>query len=614
MSDGSFSLSTPAELLLALGVAEALAESEEPTCQKYGDIFFGRIKSKKADGDIGAANAWRLLYQLTQIGMWEDNPEEPFQGRSLLPSDLDQVTAEAVHQLGLSTEDPELKSRLLDITWVRLRNPDAAREAVRSYLGAANRLFDPDDWIDYAQRIERALRLALQLRDRDLVDAVLADMERKVIELDGTDPSFMTARLMELLDEFKRGDPKEMNRIARKAAALAEEENAFERSRSHLENLRRWQRTAGDLEGEKEARIAIAASYVKQADLLPSGEAELLRAKLLEQGHQAYRNIGGMRATADEVYSSLRIAQRRARETLQEIGTDSIDVSTTIQAARDHVAGKPFKQALLALATVTRPTDFERESATARDLMEKYPLQGLMGGVKIDDDGRIVAHKTVALGGDEAQFGQALWQRVIEQVTLSYQLTAQAQIVPALHQLTFEHSPSLRDLQELVIDNPCVPEGHEELFAKGFLAGLRRNFPEALSLLVPQVESSLRNLLESAGFEVTTRDKHGLQSVITIGTILSDRKEELEQILDSNLIKELRLLFSDQHGPDLRNSIAHGLMTHDDFFSSNAVYAWWFILFICIVPVRSRFRPATKQEVEEAGDKSVPAQASPSKE
>ena len=130
---------------------------------------------------------------------------------------------------------------------------------------------------------------------------------------------------------------------------------------------------------------------------------------------------------------------------------------------------------------------------------------------------------------------------------------------------------------------------------------MRWELPEALSILIPQLENSLRHLLATANFEVTTRDKHGLQSVIPMGTILSDRKEQLEPILGADIVKELKLLFSDQHGPDLRNNIAHGLLGHDDFFSFYTIYAWWFILFLCIHPVYQHFQQEPKQEEKEPG-------------
>lgn len=616
MTDGSFSLSTTAEVLLALDVAGALAESEKPMCWNYGNVFFARAKEAEAGGDAEAARPWALLSQLCRIGPRERDAREPFvpmfetsDGRSLLPADLDDVSADAVRQLGLTAEDPELRARLLDITWERLRDADTAKEAVRSYTDAANRLFDPQHWIDYVDRVERGARMARLLQDQVLSDAVLADIEQKVIELDGGDPSFMTARLMELLHEFRRGDPEQMSQIARKAATAAEEQNDFERMRAHHENLRRWRLRANDNEGEREARISIAHSYEQQAGLHSGEGGELLTAAWLEKAHESYRNIPGMRDKAEEVYERLRAAQLVARDMMQEIRSDGIDISEPVKAARDHVAGKPFREALFALATVIPTRDFENETANAREMMERYPLQGMMGGVKIDHDGRVVAHRRVAFGADDAEAEQALWERVVEHVTMSYQLIVQAQIVPALNQVAFEHSPSLRDFRDFVVNNPFVPDGHEELFAQGFLAGFRWNFPEALSILVPQLENSLRHLLAQAGAEVTRRDKHGLQTVIQMGTILSGGREQLEQILGADIVKELKVLFSDQHGPDIRNGIVHGLYSHDHFFTYPAIYAWWFILFLCINPVYRRFRPEP-EEGGEAATTTAPIQAS----
>ncbi|HEC12609.1 MAG TPA: DUF4209 domain-containing protein [Acidiferrobacteraceae bacterium] len=606
-NEGSFILSTTPEILLALPVSEALAESEKPECWNYGQVFFKRAKEAEAGANTEVATAWRLLGDLSQVTLEHSDPNEPFRpivitadGRSILPSDLDEVTAGAVHQLGRVIDDVELSARLLDITWVCLRDPDAARQAVQCYIKAAKRLFRPKEWIDYAYRIERALRLSRQLRDEALSDTILRVIEQKVLDLDGSDPLYMTANLMGLLHEFRKGDPDLMSQVAKKAAKSAEAENDFDRVRAHLNNLLAWRRTAGDQNGERDAEIAIAHSYEQQADCHSGKGGELLAAEFLEQAHEAYRNISGMHVKVDEIYERLREAQKYARDSLQEIRTDSIDVSEIIKATRECVAGKPFRDALLALATITRPTDFSKETVNARELMKQFPFQSLFGGAKIDDDGRVIAHRTPAISEDKNQAEQALWERVVEQVSLSYQVIVQAQIVPALNQLTFEHSPSLRDMRDLVTHNPFVPPGHEELFAKAFIAGFRWNFPEALSILIPQMENSLRYMLERTGVEVTKRDKHGLQSVIQMGTILGDCKDQLEQIIGENLTKELKVLFSDQHGPDIRNRVAHGLMAHDEFFSYAAIYAWWFILYLCINPVHRRFRKEEKQRDKEA--------------
>jgi Domain of unknown function (DUF4209) len=87
---------------------------------------------------------------------------------------------------------------------------------------------------------------------------------------------------------------------------------------------------------------------------------------------------------------------------------------------------------------------------------------------------------------------------------------------------------------------------------------------------------------------VTSRDKHGLQSMIQLGSILNNKN--LESRVDVQLINEAKVLFVDQHGPDLRNRIAHGLMSYEDFSTAPAIYAWWYIFFLCFALVCRRLK------------------------
>ena len=596
MSDESFAFSTTGEVLMALPLGEALKESREPECPAYSDVFFKRAGVAEAAGDNEVWRTWALLAHLCRVVLTPSEPGEPFRpvwqeagGRTLVPRDMDEQSAAAIRQLGFAARDGELRSRLLDATWDRLRDAGAAREAVRSYLEAANALFDPEHWTAYVARIERAARLARQLRDKGLVDDVLQEVESRVVELDGGDPLYMSCRLMDLLHEFERGDPAAMRDIAEKGASLAEGKSDFERARTWHELVGRWCRGAGDDEGEKGARVAMAGTLHRQAEQCSEPGQELVVAHFLERAHGAYRNIPGMRAKAEEIYAQLREVQRRSVEHMNRITTRIPDASAMIRDARDCVAGKPLREALLALATFVRVTDFEQETESARGLMEKYPLQDLFGSVRLDHSGLVVGRTRAAFTTDETEFEQALWERVVRHVDLRYQLTARTGIVPAVNQFNFEHSLTLEDMVDLVVDNPFVPQGREELFARGFLAGFRWNFAEGLSILVPQLENALRHVLAGAGHEVTTRDKHGIQTFVQMGRMLSEHRKNLEAMLGNDIVQELRVLFVDQNGADLRNRIAHGLMGQAEFDDYASIYAWWFIFHLTICPVRERF-------------------------
>ena len=167
------------------------------------------------------------------------------------------------------------------------------------------------------------------------------------------------------------------------------------------------------------------------------------------------------------------------------ITTKIPNASELIRRARDWVAGKSRREALLALATVVRVTDFERETKTARDLMARYPLQGLFGGVTVDESARVVGRTRSAFTTDEKEFELALWERVVRGVDLGYQVESQTGIVPAMNQLNFEHSLGLEDMVDLVVHKPVRPSGARgalrERVSRGVSVGSRRKSVDSRS-------------------------------------------------------------------------------------------------------------------------------------
>ena len=50
---------------------------------------------------------------------------------------------------------------------------------------------------------------------------------------------------------------------------------------------------------------------------------------------------------------------------------------------------------------------------------------------------------------------------------------------------------------------------------------------------------------------------------------------EVEKIFGKDLSFEIKALFCDALGPNLRNELAHGLLDDDSFQSIQSIYAWW---------------------------------------
>src|SRR6185369_14757447 len=106
-------------------------------------------------------------------------------------------------------------ARIADILWIRRRDFRMAELAVKSYLASAEVLKVSRSWIVRAERIERAVGLAASLnRTAPLFAKVIEYIEGVLDEIDGDDASLFSARLMEFLQEHRKGSPPKYAKMA----------------------------------------------------------------------------------------------------------------------------------------------------------------------------------------------------------------------------------------------------------------------------------------------------------------------------------------------------------------------------------------------------------------
>jgi hypothetical protein len=105
----------------------------------------------------------------------------------------------------------------------------------------------------------------------------------------------------------------------------------------------------------------------------------------------------------------------------------------------------------------------------------------------------------------------------------------------------------------------------------------------ASHLLTPQIENSLRYVLESHSVDVSNLMSDGTQPVKILGAIFS--MPETKQILGEALCFELRGCLIEKTGYDSRNRVAHGFVHEGECYSHAGVTVWWLVLRRCLTPV-----------------------------
>jgi len=108
----------------------------------------------------------------------------------------------------------------------------------------------------------------------------------------------------------------------------------------------------------------------------------------------------------------------------------------------------------------------------------------------------------------------------------------------------------------------------------------------ASHLLVPQVENSLRHVLESHGVDVSNLMSDGTQPVKILGSIFG--MKETKKIFGEALCFELRGCLIQKTGFDFRNRIAHGFVSEGECYSIAAETIWWLVLRICLTPIAAQ--------------------------
>ena len=156
------------------------------------------------------------------------------------------------------------------------------------------------------------------------------------------------------------------------------------------------------------------------------------------------------------------------------------------------------------------------------------------------------------------------------------QVAVSARILPALDLLNTEHPITEADFIDLVFRSPIVPRDRVVLWGKALFQGFNQDFMTSIHFLTPQIENMVRVLLNSVGVDTTYRDENGLRTEKGLSALIE--YSEAKDVLGESLTYEIKAVFCDQVGPNLRNNVAHGLLNDQECNSYDSVYAWWLAL------------------------------------
>ncbi len=223
--------------------------------------------------------------------------------------------------------------------------------AIEAYMEVARQSEDPENWVEWVQRIERAFRLAASIdrKQKGVFAEVIAYVE-DILGRFRDDNGFLLEKLMGLLQEHGLGDAKKYITVTQEAIARAEA--------AHM-----WYAMEQDEEGAKAAKVALAETFVKEAeDALHRPSPSYIAASThLEDAIHAFRNIGEDTLRIEQLHKQLLAFQRESLKEYRriEVPLDPAVASAMAEWAQSQVKRRKLAAALFNLAFITLSPDIK---------------------------------------------------------------------------------------------------------------------------------------------------------------------------------------------------------------------------------------------------------------
>lgn len=481
-----------------------------------------------------------------------------------------------------------LKAHLADIVWTNERRLRTIADlAVNAYTDTALCLLqgqsghaEPSSIYRVPAVLDRALQIDNQTRKRgERCDRLTTTFEMAYAEAVNRGEPGLFKKLSELALHYKL-----INICALAIGAEATANNAADDvypvvKAEALGLASAMYERLGDRTGKVRCLLASAECQLAMRGRVsgPAAEAHWVQ--------QALYTIRGLK----EAEQRRRVLRHELRD-LQEDSLDHmmsfdfpIDLDMLAAEVEDETNKLDLAGALREFLIAVPIPEYQKLHAEALRQAEAGVIGTIIAIGHIDELGRIAAN-TGPLGPDGPN-DEWLKTTMSRQASIQRQIFVQSFFEPARLKTS-----AICDMQEehfrtLVASSPFVPITHWGLVALGLLRMFQGDYRSAAHLLIPQLEPCLRHVLRMLGHDPSTEYDNLTEQDLSLSNILSRFKTQLTSILSEGLVLEIELLFDHRSGPALRHGFAHGRISDSGCFSSDAIYACWFIYRLVALPL-----------------------------
>lgn len=461
-----------------------------------------------------------------------------------------------LHSLELDKMPLILRALIADILWTNKKEFSAAKIAADAYWKLFMLWYTDEDNVGTIDMIRRAVCISVQTKQTTLYNEIQEWFNEFIDTKAASAEGFFSLRIMEL---FKQKDFDVSiilkvldDLIDGNSDNIAKVEQAYKLKAECLFKLKRK-------EDAIKNNNLLADYYLEFAEKIFKKDIQgALRAvNFYQKGIMLYRN-NGESDKADAAHKRLVEIQKEIPKIMVPFSVE-LDIKGVIDNLKANMEGLSFEECIIRL---TQMFVFEKQEDIKKRVIEEFkdnPISHLFGKSLINAQGQtVLALHPLDIHDPEKNpklMELHMYQNALEKQKVVGDIWVKNALIIIRDKFVIDKSM----VEFLVKDNPIIPDGRERIFQSGLYMFLNRDYYEALHILAPQVENLFRNIAREVGGLTVTLEKDGSSMEKVLSSILS--LPELVDCYDNDILFTFRGLLNEQAGANIRNEIAHGIIS-----------------------------------------------------
>lgn len=510
--------------------------------------------------------------------------------RSAVLSDF-KDNVEVLAKMAESATNSLLRARLADVVWLLDRKQGRlAALAIDAYVRSVQLtkedtlLLDGRDYLRRALTIGRAIgwdkpetlsarTLAVELRKRALAEKELAAANA----LSELDLDFTLSDLVQVACDVESLIPTLPTNSSRNSVVALWHTAARAYSRAKRES------------DKNRCRSEAAELLVVDAEeALQKRGSAMVASHILANAIASLHGIPEKKSRRTELRHRLVDIQGLIVEEMNAF-SHSMDLTSLARATEKRIGSRPLVEQLFVFASLSEPPDADQLVEDAKASIAAHPLSSLFGASHMDSEGKVI-HKTASANFGDAGDVSAIQQQIAQAESIRRNVTSSGEIEVARRAISGDYYVSEETLTTLLQWSPFVPPDVLHTFGRGFARFFQGDFVSAIYILTPLLENSLRYVLKSSGFDVSTfDDATQTQQDRSISSLYDSMRPEMQKIFSQPVVEDIERVFIARPGPSIRHTLCHGLLQDNSPYGGDAVYACWLLFRLCLVPLFPHF-------------------------